>query len=152
MDSENTADEPSRGHRLPRSLLVDHTAELLGVSRRTVYNRIHEGRLKTIRTRSGSQRVLRESLEALLRETRESKGRGRSDTAKPRREAAGRDGPSGGSVANQGDGMLEAESLALQVQALARDAERPGGGVDLAAMLVQGDLDHLALDFRQGGH
>jgi excisionase family DNA binding protein len=43
-------------------------AELLGVSRRTVYNRIREGRLRTIRTRGGSQRVLLESVEALLRE------------------------------------------------------------------------------------
>ena len=68
MDSANITVEPSRGSRLPRSLLVDHAAALLGVSRRTVYNRIHEGRLKTIRTRSGTQRILRESLEALLRE------------------------------------------------------------------------------------
>ena len=69
MDSENITIEPGRGSRLPRSLLVDHAAALLGVSRRTVYNRIHEGRLKTIRTRSGTQRILRESLEALLRDS-----------------------------------------------------------------------------------
>jgi hypothetical protein len=31
---------------------------LLGVSRRTIYNRIREGRLQTIRTIGGSQRVL----------------------------------------------------------------------------------------------
>ena len=37
-------------------------AELLGVSRRTIYNRILEGRLQTIRTLGGSQRVLLESL------------------------------------------------------------------------------------------
>ena len=65
MDQEKTPDELGRGHRLPRTLLVDHAAALLGVSRRTVYNRIHEGRLKTIRTRSGTQRVLLESLESL---------------------------------------------------------------------------------------
>ena len=69
MDSANITVEPGRGSRLPRSLLVDHAAALLGVSRRTVYNRIHEGRLKTIRTRSGTQRVLLESLEALLRDS-----------------------------------------------------------------------------------
>jgi excisionase family DNA binding protein len=51
-----------------RSLLIDHAAELLGVSRRTVYNRIREGRLRTIRTRCGSQRVLLESAEEMLRE------------------------------------------------------------------------------------
>ena len=50
-----------------RSVLVIHAAELLGVSRRTVYYRIREGRLKTVRTRCGSQRVLMESIEALLR-------------------------------------------------------------------------------------
>jgi len=37
-------------------------AELLGVSKRTIYNRIQSGRLQTIRTLNGSQRVLRESL------------------------------------------------------------------------------------------
>jgi predicted site-specific integrase-resolvase len=42
----------------------------LGVSRRTVYYRIREGRLQTIRTRGGSQRVLWSSIEALLRNTR----------------------------------------------------------------------------------
>ena len=51
-----------------RSVLVNQAAELLGVSRRTIYNRIREGRLRTIRTRCGSQRVLLESVESLLRE------------------------------------------------------------------------------------
>ena len=60
-------DDDSR-RRAPRSVLVNQAAELLGVSRRTVYNRIREGRLRTIRTRCGSQRVLLESVESLLRE------------------------------------------------------------------------------------
>lgn len=51
-----------------RSLLIEHAAELLGLSRRTVYYRIREGRLRTVRTRCGSQRVLLSSIEALLRE------------------------------------------------------------------------------------
>jgi len=51
-----------------RSVLVNQAAALLGVSRRTIYNRIREGRLRTIRTRCGSQRVLIESVESLLRE------------------------------------------------------------------------------------
>jgi len=55
---------------MPTSLLIEQAAELLGVSRRTVYYRIREGRLQTIRTRCGSQRVLIESVEALLREQR----------------------------------------------------------------------------------
>jgi excisionase family DNA binding protein len=46
-----------------RSVFVEAAASLLGVSRRTVYYRIREGRLRTIRTRCGSQRVLLESLE-----------------------------------------------------------------------------------------
>jgi len=68
---EPAADPPDNersSRRAPRSVLVNQAAELLGVSRRTVYNRIREGRLRTIRTRCGSQRVLLESVEALLRE------------------------------------------------------------------------------------
>jgi excisionase family DNA binding protein len=47
----------------PASLLIDQAAAFLGVSRRTVYYRIQEGLLITVRTRCGSQRVLVESLE-----------------------------------------------------------------------------------------
>ena len=48
--------------RVGRSVSLDHAAELLGVSRRTIYNRIREGRLQTIRTLGGSQRVLLDSI------------------------------------------------------------------------------------------
>ena len=48
--------------QLGRSVTIDHAAQLLGVSRRTVYYRIREGRLRTIRTIGGSQRVLVESV------------------------------------------------------------------------------------------
>lgn len=48
--------------RIGRSVSLDHAAALLGVSRRTIYNRIREGRLQTIRTLGGSQRVLIDSL------------------------------------------------------------------------------------------
>ena len=51
-----------------RTLLIEHVARLMGVSRRTVYYRIREGRLETIRTRGGSQRVVIRSLEAIRRE------------------------------------------------------------------------------------
>jgi excisionase family DNA binding protein len=57
-DSESTNGEP----RLGRSVSIDQAASLLNVSRRTVYNRIRDGRLQTIRTLGGSQRVLMESL------------------------------------------------------------------------------------------
>jgi excisionase family DNA binding protein len=53
-----------------RSVLIPEAAGVLGVSRRTVYYRIREGRLQTIRTRGGSQRVLWSSIEALLRTMR----------------------------------------------------------------------------------
>lgn len=48
--------------RLGRSVSIDQAAELMNVSRRTIYNRIRDGRLQTIRTLGGSQRVLLESL------------------------------------------------------------------------------------------
>jgi excisionase family DNA binding protein len=44
---------------------IDQAAQLLEVSRRTIYNRIREGRLRTVRTIGGSQRVLVESLQEL---------------------------------------------------------------------------------------
>ena len=47
---------------LGRSVSIDKAAQLLNVSRRTVYNRIRDGRLVTIRTMCGSQRVLVQSL------------------------------------------------------------------------------------------
>jgi excisionase family DNA binding protein len=54
--------ESSVEPRIGRSVSLDHAAQMLGVSRRTVYNRIREGRLQTIRTRGGSQRVLLDSV------------------------------------------------------------------------------------------
>jgi excisionase family DNA binding protein len=51
--------------RIGRSVSLDQAAELLGVSRRTIYNRIRDGRLQTIRTLGGSQRVLLESVEEM---------------------------------------------------------------------------------------
>ena len=52
----------SNEQRLGRSVSIDQAASLLNVSRRTIYNRIRDGRLQTIRTMGGSQRVLVESL------------------------------------------------------------------------------------------
>ena len=56
--------------RLGRSVSIDQAAFLLNVSRRTIYNRIREGRLLTNRTLGGSQRVLVESLVELELNTR----------------------------------------------------------------------------------
>ena len=50
--------------QLGRSVTIDQAASLLGVSRRTIYYRIREGRLLTVRTIGGSQRVLVSSLDA----------------------------------------------------------------------------------------
>jgi excisionase family DNA binding protein len=58
------------GHSFPKSLLIDDAAMVLGVSRRTIYYRIREGRLETVRTPCGSQRVLTESILRLLRQRR----------------------------------------------------------------------------------
>ena len=51
--------------RIGRSVSIERAAHLLNVSRRTVYNRIRDHRLQTIRTLGGSQRVLVESLYGL---------------------------------------------------------------------------------------
>ena len=66
--SDGMADSSNEVAESERSLLIDDAAQILRVSRRTVYYRIREGRLRTIRTRCGSQRVLLTSIEALLRE------------------------------------------------------------------------------------
>lgn len=44
--------------RQTRTLLIDDAARVLGLSRRTVYYRLREGRLAYIRTRCGSRRVI----------------------------------------------------------------------------------------------
>jgi excisionase family DNA binding protein len=49
--------------QLGRSVTIDQAADLLQVSRRTIYNRIREGKLLTIRTIGGSQRVLLSSVD-----------------------------------------------------------------------------------------
>ena len=51
--------------QLGRSVSIEQAAQLLGVSRRTVYYRIRDGRLRTIRTLGGSQRVLLDSVEEM---------------------------------------------------------------------------------------
>jgi excisionase family DNA binding protein len=63
MGANDSTPEQGFGPRIGRSVSLDHAAELLGVSRRTIYNRIREGRLQTIRTLGGSQRVLLDSVQ-----------------------------------------------------------------------------------------
>jgi excisionase family DNA binding protein len=66
MSSIESESERGFEPRIGRSVSLDHAAELLGVSRRTIYNRIRDGRLQTIRTLGGSQRVLLDSVEQTL--------------------------------------------------------------------------------------
>ncbi len=47
-----------------RSVSIEQAGYLLGVSRRTIYYWIRSGRLETVRTRLGSQRVLTDSLKS----------------------------------------------------------------------------------------
>jgi excisionase family DNA binding protein len=54
--------------QLGRSVSIEQAAQRLGVSRRTVYYRIRDSRLRTIRTIGGSLRVLTDSLEEFSRE------------------------------------------------------------------------------------
>ncbi len=60
------SDSPAFEPRIGRSVSIDQASQLLGVSRRTVYNWIRAGRLQTIRTIGGSQRVVIESLRDCL--------------------------------------------------------------------------------------
>lgn len=57
--------EPGFQPQVGRSVSIEQAAQLLGVSRRTVYYRIRDGRLRTIRTLGGSQRVLMDSVEEM---------------------------------------------------------------------------------------
>jgi excisionase family DNA binding protein len=62
MPIPESVSDPGFEPRIGRSVSLDHAAQLLGVSRRTIYNRIRDGRLQTIRTLGGSQRVLLDSV------------------------------------------------------------------------------------------
>ena len=53
---------------MARSLSIVRAGEILGVSRRTVYYLIRDGRLQTIRTQMGSRRVLVDSLKSCWEE------------------------------------------------------------------------------------
>ena len=63
MSATDSVSETGFEPRIGRSVSLDHAAEILGVSRRTIYNRIRDGRLQTVRTLGGSQRVLLNSVQ-----------------------------------------------------------------------------------------
>ena len=74
-ESTQTTTDPGLVPRIGRSISLEHACELLGMSRRTLYNRIRRGALQTIRTPNGSQRVLIESVIELLRYQRDELAR-----------------------------------------------------------------------------
>lgn len=83
-------DTPSRSSA--RTLLITDAARLMGVSRRTVYYRLREGRLESIKTRGGSRRIVVRSVEWLrqqgMRKNAAVRGRGRGAvSAKPDSES-----------------------------------------------------------------
>jgi excisionase family DNA binding protein len=49
-----------------RSVSIEHATQILRISRRTIYYYIRDGRLRTIRTLGGSQRVLLASIEEMV--------------------------------------------------------------------------------------
>lgn len=60
---------PSSGvHHLGTNVSLERAAQLLGVCRRTIYYWIGSGRLQTIRTAGGSQRVLLDSISKIERQ------------------------------------------------------------------------------------
>ncbi len=66
MEAQTSTHNPMEFHpQVGRSVSIEHAAQLLTVSRRTVYYRIRDGRLRTIRTRGGSQRVLLDSVDQM---------------------------------------------------------------------------------------
>ena len=66
MDVQTLAySEPEFQPQVGRSVSIEQAAQLLTLSRRTVYYRIRDGRLRTIRTLGGSQRVLMDSVEEM---------------------------------------------------------------------------------------
>lgn len=75
MQATENSPEGLSEPRIGRSVSLDHAAQLLGVSRRTIYNRIRDGRLQTIRTRGGSQRVLLDSVQVVRSQAADSTSR-----------------------------------------------------------------------------
>jgi excisionase family DNA binding protein len=55
--------DPFRQTQL-RSVSIEQAGQILRVSRRTIYYWIRDGRLQTVRTRLGSQRILMDSIRA----------------------------------------------------------------------------------------
>ena len=63
-DMDNSHSDPALDRH---SLFIHEAAAMLGVSRRTVYYRIRQGKLQTVHVGGGTQRVLMESVRQMLR-------------------------------------------------------------------------------------
>lgn len=66
MEQDRAPRPPMPAARAGGSVLIDQAVQMLGVSRRTVYYWIRQGRLRTVRTRLGSQRVLLDSIRRVI--------------------------------------------------------------------------------------
>ena len=99
--------------RSERSFLIDDAARLLGVSRRTVYYRIREGRLLTIRARCGSQRVLLSSIDALMRAGQKDRQEDRQKDSQEAGTALERAAADVGLCEEERGGESETEALPL---------------------------------------
>src|SRR5713101_4533807 len=69
--------------RIGRSVSIDEAARLLGVSRRTIYTRIRDGRLETVRTLGASRRVVLESLNSQKPRLSNPVGKSTADSGAP---------------------------------------------------------------------
>ena len=74
-EDEWAAPEPTA-----RSVFIEQAMRMLGVSRRTLYYRIRDGRLQTIRVHGGSQRVLIDSIRNLVATDRQRGARRRASS------------------------------------------------------------------------
>jgi len=128
--------------RMAQSLLLDQAAELLGVSRRTVYYRTRDGRLRTIRARCGSQRVLVESIEEALRQKAERLNARRAQAGAARRRMG--KGDSG----NEGAPELCNQAVAMELGAASAPPE--AGHFDTAPRGVRSKSSE-ACDPKAGG-
>ncbi|MBM3770975.1 MAG: helix-turn-helix domain-containing protein [Acidimicrobiia bacterium] len=120
---------PTNGPRRPHTLLIDDAARALGLSRRTVYYRIRDGRLAYIRTRCGSRRVIMPPPELWPACRRKKHTTDRATEATP---------------------TSEAEAQPFQVQALSGEAESLCRVVEPSAVFSQRGADHLTLEPRGG--
>ena len=135
-------------HALPqlgRSVSIEQAARLLNVSRRTIYNRIRDGRLQTIRTIGGSQRVVVASItNPPARESRALPPRSTPSGQGPTMGSGGRVNPEHGGIMSSATRFALSALLAsvcLVILPAASSAETPRArlSADLSDRIEKGD-------------